>query len=124
MRLFLRAVVASLLIVLLAAPAALFADQLLLPRDVVILPGVTTIEYGGHAFVFTTNAQIKAKFRLLGNTVEMRVKAVYNVPSSGEGATSVQYVNIYWNNQDETVYEGTAEEWIELLFTEGGFTEK
>lgn len=120
-----RTLIACLLVAMIAAPAALFADQLVTPREVVIFPGVTTIEYGGHTLTFDTNAQLKAKFRMVGNAVELRVKATYSTGTGGpSGASPNPTLVIYSETLGEVVYDGTAEDWIDLELTEGGYTEK
>ena len=120
-----KVLVACLLVTVIAVPAALFADQMLAPRDIIIFPGVTTVEYGGHTLTFTTNTQLKAKFQQVGNTIELRVKATYGTSPGGASASSSNpQVVIVSETLDEVVYDGSAEEWIELDLTEGGFTEK
>lgn len=110
-------------------PAVLVADQLPVPMEKSVFPGVTTIQYAGQTLVFTTSSMLKVTFRAnTANEIEVSVKtatARSTNPYSTTGEVTDQLV-INWKNFNEDIYNGQppSQPWTGVLNTEGGWTEK
>jgi hypothetical protein len=125
MRAVIGATFALMLVVALVSPGFLMAQQLPMPLQKTIYPGVTTVEYAGETLVFTTSVPLLAKFQFISaNEIEVSVRT----HSSGRAVTNApgNLLRIYWQDEDRIIYEGEPpeEEWTGILLTEGGFTEK
>jgi hypothetical protein len=115
---------ALMLVVALVSPG-LMAQQLPMPLQKVIYPGVTTVEYASETLVFTTSVALFAKFQCVSeNEIEVTVRS----HSSGRAVTNApgNMLRIYWQEEDRLIYDGEPpeDEWTGILQTEGGFTEK
>lgn len=101
------------------------ADQLPVPITEAVFPGVTRINYANQTFVFTTTVKLSAHFEyLLPGEIHMKVKLAGT--RDGMALAPGQMLRIYWENGDETLYDGTPPdgEWTGIVLTEGGMTEK
>lgn len=102
------------------------ADQLPAPKTESVFPGITKICYANETFVFTTTVKLSATFEYLpSNEVRIRVRTNIAV-HEGMSLAPGQMMRIYWEDGDELLYDGLPPdgEWIGLVQTEGGFTEK
>ena len=123
------AITVCLVLSFMLIPAALVADQLPVPMEKSVFPGVTTIQYAGQTLVFTTSTALKVSFRAnTANEIEVTVKASgtrSTDPYSTTGETTDQLV-INWKNFNQDIYDGQppTQPWTGVLNTEGGWTEK
>ena len=125
MRVVTGTILALMLVVALVSPGFLMAQQLPMPMQKIIYPGVTTVEYASETLVFTTSVALVAKFQFVSpNEIEVTVRT----HSSGRAGTSApgNMLRIYWQEEDLWLYDGEPpeDEWTGILQTEGGFTEK
>ena len=116
---------ALMLVVALMSPGFLTAQQLPMPMQKIIYPGATTVEYASETLVFTTSVPLAAKFQFVSaSEIEVSVRT----HSSGRAGSYApgNMLRIYWQEEDLWLYDGEPpdEEWIGILQTEGGFTEK
>jgi hypothetical protein len=120
-----RKLSAVLFVVGLALAVAAVAEQLPVPKTEAIFPGVTRVSYVGETFVFTTTVKLSAKFEVLSdNQIQIKVKTVLSAREMASLAPG-EMLRIYWEDGDQTLFEGTPpEEWIGIVLTEGGLTEK
>jgi hypothetical protein len=124
-----RRFAAALFAVLLLIPAAYLpclGDQLPAPKTESVFPGTARIYYANQTFVFTTTVKLSATFEYaLPGVIHIRVKTSAQ-PSGGPSLASGQTLSIYWENGDETLYDGAPPdgEWTGGVQTEGGMTEK
>ena len=105
---------------------AVAADQLLVPKTVAVYPGVTRVLYAGQTFRFTTTERLSVRFEPVGmSEIQIRVKPTVTSRQT-MSLTSGTTLQIYWEEGDETLYDGTPPdgEWSGLVLTEGGLTEK
>jgi hypothetical protein len=105
---------------------AVAADQLLVPKTVVVYPGVTRVPYAGQTFRFTTTEKLSVRFEPVGmSEIQIRVKPTVTSRQM-MSLTSGTTLQVYWEEGDETLYDGTPPdgEWNGLVLTEGGLTEK
>jgi hypothetical protein len=105
---------------------AVAADQLLVPKTVTVYPGVTRVLYAGQTFRFTTTERLSVRFEPVGmSEIQIRVKPTVTSRQK-MSLTSGTTLQIYWEEGDETLYDGTPPdgEWSGLVLTEGGLTEK
>jgi hypothetical protein len=117
---------AGLMVLVLLVAAVCVADQLPIPITEKIAPGTAEVVYAGNTFVFTTSVKLTAKFQFfLPNRIEIRVSSQYT-GTEGPDPVSSATVSIYWQDGDETLYNGAppTSEWTGLVLTEGGLTEK
>ena len=123
-----RAFLAVLLVTVLALPGLLVAQQVPVPVQKAVFPGVTTVNYAAQTFVFTTTVKLSAKFEAaFPNEIRITVKTAPSHRSGGALAPSGQpQLRIYWLEGDEILFEGDPPEnpWSDIVLTEGGFTEK
>jgi hypothetical protein len=123
---FARAVGITLVLALLVFPFAAVPQQLPIPAEESVAPGVSTIYYAGQALRFTTDVPLKVFLSAISPT---RILLKFRAPSSyvpGGSSTSAK-VEVYWENWSNEIYEGpppTTPPWEGILLTEGGFTEK
>jgi hypothetical protein len=118
---------ALLVVTALVLPGVAGAEQLPIPKDTVIYPGVTSINYAGQTFEFTTTVTLYARFAAtISGEIQITVKTAPSHRHGGAAAPSVAQLRIYWLEGDEVLYEGEppSEEWTGVVLTEGGFTEK
>jgi hypothetical protein len=101
------------------------AQQLPVPKTEAVFPGVTSVSYAGETFVFTTTVKLSAKFEWIGgNQIRIQVRT-NTTPREGMELVPGQALRIYWEGEGETLYDGTPpSEWIGIVLTEGGLTEK
>ncbi|MEJ2719714.1 MAG: hypothetical protein P8181_01055 [bacterium] len=125
MRVVTGAILALMLVVALVTPGLLQAQQLPMPVQKIIYPGVTTVEYAGETLVFTTSIALLAKFQFV-NATEIEITVSTHAGGRATAAAPGNILRIYWQNEDEYIYDGEPpeEEWTGILLTEGGFTEK
>jgi hypothetical protein len=125
MRVVTGTILALMLVVALVSPGFLMAQQLPMPLQKTIYPGITTVEYASQTLVFTTSVTLLAKFQFVSaNEIEVSIRthtggrAAANAPGS--------MLRIYWQDEDLDIYDGEPpdDEWTGILLTEGGFTEK
>jgi hypothetical protein len=109
----------------LVVAVAAFAEQLPVPKTEAIFPGVTRVNYVGETFVFTTTVKLSAKFEVISdNQIQIKVKTALSPREMGALAPG-EMLKIYWEDGDQTLFDGTPpEEWIGIVLTEGGLTEK
>lgn len=119
------AVLFALVLVIAATSAVCVAQHLLVPTTVAVFPGTTEVDYAGETFIFTTTVKLSAKFEWIGgNQVRIQVKTNPG-PHEGMELAPGQTLRIYWEGQDEILYDGTPPgEWTGIVLTEGGLTEK
>jgi hypothetical protein len=118
---------ALLLVVTLVTPGILIAQQLPVPKTVAVFPGVTDVDYAGQTFIITTPVKLSVKFETISWTeIRITVKTGPSHRSGPSPAPTQQILQIYWEDGDEIIYEGEppSEEWIGIVLSEGGFTEK
>lgn len=113
-------------IVLVAAPATVWSDQMAVPVDRALMPGTTTINYNGETLVFTTNVVIRLQLRALSSTTTQVRFMVHPTQSGGSSASSGnETLEILWQRGGDTwVGDPPDGDWGELELTEGGWTEK
>lgn len=119
-----RALIALLTIAFLAMPTALLAGQILAPMEKIVPPGVTSLHYADQTFVFSTPVALHVKFKpVSSNQFELRFRVRGSYPGQGGGA-GVLYV--YWEDYGGDLYNGSPpdDEWVGIVNTEGGWTEK
>jgi hypothetical protein len=125
MRRFAVAILAVALVIQ-VVPLQCLGDQLPAPKIESVFPGVTRIIYADETFVFTTTVRLSATFEYLP-TNEIRIKIKTNVPIHQSMAMApAPAVRIYWEEGDEILFDGALPdgEWIGIVQTEGGFTDK
>lgn len=115
----------ALVLVTAAVSVVCFADQIAVPKTEAIFPGVTQVTYVGETFVFTTTVKLSARFECIAaNQIRIQVRT-YLGPRQEMELAPGPALRIYWEGQDETLYDGTPpEEWTGIVLTEGGLTEK
>jgi ABC-type glycerol-3-phosphate transport system substrate-binding protein len=121
-----RKLSAVLLAVGLVISVAAVAEQLPAPKTEAIFPGVTKVLYAGETFVFTTTVKLSAKFEAAyPDRIQIKVKTSATL-RDGMALAPGDMVRIYWEDGDETLYNGMPpeNEWIGMVLTEGGLTEK
>ncbi len=102
------------------------AEQLPVPKTEAVLPGVTRVMYANQTFVITTTVKLTARFECV-NFDQIQIKVRTNLtPREGMALAPGQMLRIYWQDGDETIYDGMPPdgEWTGLVQTEGGLTEK
>jgi hypothetical protein len=124
MQRYAKALIALLVVCSLVLPSALLSQQLAVPVNKSILPGVTNIEYAGQTLVFTSSVALRVKLQMVSLkeielTVLSRPGEAQGAPAQGGG------LQIWWENWDEELYDGEPpDSWTGILNTEGGWTEK
>lgn len=124
MKILPKAFLASVFVVLLLLPLVAESDQLPVPLEKTLLPGVTTLNYWGQTLRFTTDVPIRVSLLAIG---EGRIRLQFSRYGSLEGgASGTSDVLIQWENWDNEIYSGPAPDdpWSGILNTESGFTEK
>lgn len=127
MKVLARLLVAGVVLAALLTPLTILADQLPLPLQKKINPGVTTISYAGQDLRFTTAVPLVVRLEPLSTTRIKLTVSAYGAPAGGGHAAAPADLNIYWENWDSDVYTGpppTSDDWEGVLNTESGFTEK
>jgi hypothetical protein len=116
---------AVLVVVALAVAVAAFAEQLPVPKTEAVFPGVTRVSYVGQTFVFTTTVKLSARFEVISDN-QIQIKVRTNLVPRDMGALAPgEMLKIYWEDGDQILFDGTPpEEWIGIVLTEGGLTEK
>lgn len=102
------------------------AEQIAVPKTVAVFPGVTRVLYAGETFVFTTTVKLSATFEAVyPNRVQVKIRTSPIVRDHLAPAVD-DVLRIYWEDGDETLYDGTPpeNEWSGFVLTEGGLTEK
>ena len=127
MRMVTKVFVTTILLIALSVPA--FADQLPVPLEKDIIPGITHLSYAGQSFVFETSVLIHVSFVSKGFTfIELKFKTQPAAGSRGGAsqASPDDQIAIHWNEWEVDIYTGPPplEEWEGILHTESGFTEK
>lgn len=122
-----RAISALLIIAFLVVPALPSAQQLAKPIDRSVFPGVTTLQYANQTLVFTTPVPLRVKLEVLpSGVIQLRFRAQTSLRSglSSTSSTSGQTI-IFWQEAAEELYNGTPpQDWTDVPFGEGGWTEK
>jgi hypothetical protein len=121
-----RKLSAVLLAVGLVITVAAVAEQLPVPKTEAVFPGVTKVLYAGETFVFTTTIKLSAKFEAVSpNRIQIKIKTTLTL-RDGPALAPGDMLRIYWEDGDETLYDGTVpdSEWTGFVLTEGGLTEK
>ena len=120
-----RKLSAVLFIVGLVVAMAAYAEQLPVPKTEAIFPGITRVNYVGETFVFTTTVKLSAKFEVISdNQIQIKVKTAMS-PRDMMALAPGEMLRIYWEDGDQILFDGTPpEEWIGVVLTEGGLTEK
>ena len=120
-----RKLSAVLFVVGLVVAVATYAEQLPVPKTEAVFPGVTRVQYVGQTFVFTTTVKLSAKFEVISdNQIQIKVKTALT-PREMTALAPGEMLRIYWEDGDETLFDGTPpEEWTGFVLTEGGLTEK
>ena len=124
-----KALIALILIGLMVMPSAVFSQAMPVPLDTAVLPGVSTIQYAGQTFVFTTSVGLKVKFRAISmSEFEMEVRALpgHTSSHSGSATSSTEEIVINWKDYNQNILDGDTSKlpWDGILTTEGGWTEK
>ncbi|MDH3215660.1 MAG: hypothetical protein OEN01_05105 [Candidatus Krumholzibacteria bacterium] len=122
-----KVLIALTIIAFLIVPSTVISQQLPVPVEKSVFPGVTTIQYAGHTLVFTTSVALKVKLRPVDSTKIILAFKAYSrdqlqgpATAAGPGQTVV-----FWENTGEEIYNDAAPgEWNEIPLTEGGWTEK
>ena len=119
------AISALLIIGLLAVPMLSPAQQIARPIDKSVFPGVTTISYANQTLVFTTPVALRVKLEVLASgKIQLRFKAQTGRTIGQQSAAMGQTV-IFWQEAAEDLYSGPPpEDWTDVPFGEGGWTEK
>jgi hypothetical protein len=126
-----RAISALLIIAFLTVPSLAAGEQLAVPMERTIFPGVTTIQYADQTLVFTTTDPLKIKLSVVpeGHVQLSFKKAASRTQKQTSQQSSVVrsggHTVIFWEQAGENVFNGTAGEgWSDVPLTEGGWTEK
>lgn len=116
---------ALMIVALVAVPVLLSAQQLAVPVDRSVFPGVTTIQYANQTLVFTTPVALRVKLAVLpSGVIQLRFKA-QTTASAGQRSASLGQTVIFWQQAAEDLYNGAPPgTWVDLPFGEGGWTEK
>ena len=102
------------------------AEEIAAPKTVAVFPGVTKVVYAGETFVFTTSVRLSANFEAVyPNRIQIKIKTA-PAPRENMALAPADMMRIYWEDGDETLYDGTPpdNEWTGFVLTEGGLTEK
>ena len=122
-----RAISALLIIAFLTVPSLAVSDQLAVPLERGIQPGVTTVQYANQTLVFTTAVPLKIKLSVASDGhVELTFKkaATRDVGQGMAGASTGQTI-IFWEQASQDIFEGFApDSWTDIPLGEGGWTEK
>jgi hypothetical protein len=123
------AVIACLVMSLLAMPVTLLGEQLPAPAEKSIYPGITTIQYAGQTFVFTSSTSLRVNFHMVTlTTFEITVRTTASRGTGGPQGSSpaTDQLVINWKNFNADIYddEPPSAPWTGLVDTEGGWTEK
>ena len=123
-----KALIALIIMGLLVMPSAVGAQGLPIPIEKAVLPGVSTIQYAGQTFVFTTSVGLKVRFHAISaGEFEMEVRSLQGHGSGHPNASSpTDEIVIDWKEFNQRLLDGDASKlpWDGLLNTEGGWTEK
>ena len=122
-----RAISALLIIAFLTVPSLVVSQELAVPIERGIYPGVTTIQYANQTLVFTTAVPLKIKLRVASaGHVELSFKrAASRDQGRGMAGAATGQTVIYWEQVAEDIFSGFAQDsWIDLPLGEGGWTEK
>jgi hypothetical protein len=120
MRTVSRFLAAVVFLALVLAPLAAGSDQLPLPAEKKLRPGVSLIDYGGQSLRFTSDVSLVVRLNPIDATrIRLEVR-IYG------GGTSNEIIQIHWMNWGADIHVGTlpsqGDVWI--LLTESGMTEK
>jgi len=120
MRTISRFLAAVVFLTLVLAPLAVGADQLSLPMEKKLKPGINLIDYSGQSLRFTSTIALFVKLNPIDATrIQLEVR-IYG------GGSSNETVQIYWMNWGAEIHAGalpaSGDSWI--LLTESGMTEK
>ena len=120
-----RKLSAVLFVVGLVVAMAAYAEQLPVPKTEAVFPGITRVQYCGETFIFTTTVKLSARFEVISdNQIQIKVKTLLS-PRDLTALAPGEMLRIYWEDGDQTLFDGTPpEEWIGVVLTEGGLTEK
>jgi hypothetical protein len=127
MSLRVRAISALLIIAFLTVPSLAASEELAVPIERGIYPGVTTIQYADQTLVFTTAVPLKIKLRVASaGHVELSFKkADSRDQGRGMAGAATGQTIIFWEQAAEDVYSGFApDSWYDIPLGEGGWTEK
>ena len=121
-----RAISALLIIAFLVVPALPSAQQLAKPIDRSVFPGVTTLQYANQTLVFTTPVALRVKLEVLpSGVIQLRFKAQTSTRYGLQSSTAAGQAVIFWQQASEELYNGVPpDDWIDVPFGEGGWTEK
>jgi hypothetical protein len=127
MNLRVRAISALLIIAFLTVPSLVASEQLTVPMERSVYPGVTTIQYANQTLVFTTAVPLKVRLRVAtAGHVELSFKrAASRDQGRGMAGAATGPTVIFWEEAAENVFSGFAQEnWTDVPLGEGGWTEK
>ena len=121
-----RALSALLIIAFLTVPSLVASEQLAVPLERGIHPGVTTVLYANHTLVFTTAVPLKIRLCVVpaGHVQLSLMTTSYNQGQGNAPGSSGQTV-IFWEEVNQEVYSGNpSDSWIDIPLAESGWTEK
>ncbi|GEM_PF-1628736 len=129
MRMFTRGALIAFIVLCICLSLSALADQLPTMMEKDIYPGTTYVDYAGQTFRFVTSVTLHIKMVPKGaSVIQFSFKARHSAGGQGgPGQVSGDsQVNIFWQNWNSGIYEGPppAEEWMGMLNTESGYTEK
>ena len=127
MKIFSKVLLASVLVVLMLLPLTAASDQLPVPLEKKIMPGVAVIDYMGQSLRFTTDVTLLVKLLPLDAThISLQFRTSGSQPPGGGSAPSAPNIDIFWEDWSNDIYTGSAPTgwWTGILATESGFTEK
>jgi hypothetical protein len=122
MRSISRILASVVLLAIVLSPLAASGDQLPLPMEKKLAPGVNIVQYGDQSFRFSAPVRLYVKFNpVTPTTIRMEVR-IYGSPTG----TSDDPVEIEWMNWGAEIHVGTlpVSGLTALLLTESGMTEK
>lgn len=123
-----RVIIALFLITFLTTiPSSLVSQQLPVPVERSVFPGVTTIQYAGQTLVFTTSVPLRVKLR--ADAVD-KIVLRFRSQTTGDDTSSPlslfgSQTVIFWEQAADELYNGQAPpDWVDIPLNEGGWTEK
>lgn len=127
MKALMRLLVVSVVLATVLLPLTVLADALPAPLEKKLSPGVHTISYAGQQLRFDSPVALLVRFEPLSTTQIKLLVNAYGAPAAGgpQGSSGTD-VTIFWENFQSEVYSGPppTSDWLGILNTESGFTEK
>jgi len=127
MKMFKRILATSVALALIVLPLIAFAAGMPLPLEKKVQAGVSTVQYAGQEFRFSSPVALVIKFEPLTETTFKMRFWQYN-SAEIPAASAVTVVDVDWATWGSDVYDGApppiSNPFENVFFSESGFTEK